>query len=42
VTEPVAPYRVVYSERVRQRLKALADEAAQRGPDSLTAKIFRA
>jgi hypothetical protein len=31
VTEPVAPYRVVYSERVRQRLKALAGEAAQRG-----------
>jgi hypothetical protein len=31
VTEPVASYRVAYSERVRQRLLALADEARQRG-----------
>jgi hypothetical protein len=31
VTEPAEPYRVVYSERVRQRLRMLADEAAQRG-----------
>jgi hypothetical protein len=29
-SEPV-PYRVVYSERVRQRLLALADAARQRG-----------
>jgi hypothetical protein len=29
-TEPV-PYRVVYSERVRQRLLALADVARERG-----------
>jgi hypothetical protein len=31
VNEPVAPYRVSYSERVRQRLRALAAEATQRG-----------
>jgi hypothetical protein len=30
VTEPV-PYRVAYSERVRQRLLALADVARERG-----------
>lgn len=29
-SEPV-PYRVVYSERVRQRLLALADDARERG-----------
>jgi hypothetical protein len=31
VTEPVVLYRVVYSERVRQRLKVLAADATQRG-----------
>jgi hypothetical protein len=31
VVEPVTPYRVAYSERVRRRLTALAGEAAQRG-----------
>ncbi len=31
MTEPPDLYRVVYSEHVRQRLQALADEAAQRG-----------
>jgi hypothetical protein len=31
VTDPTIPYRVVYSERVREQLKALAAEAIRRG-----------
>ena len=31
MTESPIPYRVTYSERVRQRLKALGHEATQRG-----------
>jgi hypothetical protein len=31
VIEPVEPYKVVYSERVRQRLKELGAEAVRRG-----------
>ncbi len=31
MTEPVTLYRVIYSERVRQRLKALTLETIERG-----------
>jgi hypothetical protein len=31
MTEPLVPYRVAYSERVRQRLATLAEEAGRRG-----------
>jgi len=34
VAEPVLRYRVSYSDRVLQRLKALANEATQRGDGS--------
>ena len=34
MTEPAAPYQVSYSERVRQRLRALAAEAVRRGDGS--------
>ena len=41
MTEPPAPYRVVYSEMVQQRILVLADQAFERGDGEAFAAALR-